>query len=37
MQKIKIDDKEYELEQLSNPARAQLIHIQTTEMKISRI
>ena len=37
MQKIKIDDKEYEFDQLSESARAQLFHIQTIELEINRM
>jgi hypothetical protein len=37
MQKIKFDDKEYELDQLSEAARAQLFHIQATEVEINRM
>ena len=37
MQKIKIDDKEYELDKLSDAARAQLSHIQATEIEINRM
>jgi hypothetical protein len=35
MQKIKFDDKEYELDKLPEAARAQLFHIQATEVVIS--
>jgi hypothetical protein len=37
MQKIKIDNKEYELENLSEAARTQLFHIQATEVEINRM
>ena len=37
MPKIKVDDKEYDLEQLSEAARAQLFHIQAADMEISRM
>ena len=37
MQKIKIDDKEYELDKLPEAARAQLFHIQATEVEINRM
>lgn len=37
MQKIKFDDKEYELDKLPDAARAQLFHIQATEVEINRM
>jgi hypothetical protein len=35
MENIKFNDKEYELDQLLEAARAQLFHIQATEVVIS--
>lgn len=37
MSKIKIDNKEYELENLSEAGRTQLFHIQATEVEINRM
>lgn len=37
MQKIKIDDKEYDLDKLTEAARAQLFHIQATDVEINRM
>ena len=37
MQKIKIDDKEFELDKLPEAVRAHLFHIQATDVEINRM
>ena len=37
MQTNKIDDKEYDLDKLSEAARAQIFHIRATEAEIDRM
>lgn len=37
MPKIKIDDKEYETESLSEEAKAQIFHIQAIDFEVNRM